>query len=153
MYRMAARDTVDDRAEEGVLKALACGTRLRILRMLHSAGGRCVRSVADELGISEAAVSQHLGVLRRAGLVVGGRQGNRVHYRVRPDGLEPVRRLLLGLDPKRGARRPCSYLLDDEKGVRRCADRPRARNVRRASHRKRPGVARRSRSGSATART
>ena len=50
------------------LKALADDNRLLILRLL---GRRdyCVRALARQLGISQAAVSQHLKVLRQAGLV------------------------------------------------------------------------------------
>ena len=64
-----------------VLKALSDENRLLILRLL---GRRdyCVRALARQLGISQAAVSQHLKVLREAELVAGEKRGYFVHYQV-----------------------------------------------------------------------
>ena len=53
-----------------LFKALADGTRLKIVRLLLE-HRRCVRALARELELSEAAVSQHLKVLREAGIVIG----------------------------------------------------------------------------------
>lgn len=63
------------------LKALADDNRLLILRLL---GRRdyCVRALARQLGVSQAAVSQHLKVLREAGLVSSEKRGYFTHYRV-----------------------------------------------------------------------
>ena len=63
------------------LKALSDENRLLILRLL---GRRdyCVRALARQLGISQAAVSQHLKVLREAELVAGEKRGYFVHYQV-----------------------------------------------------------------------
>lgn len=41
-------------------------------------------------GVSQPAVSKHLAVLRRAGLVRRRREGRRTHYRARPQGLTPL---------------------------------------------------------------
>lgn len=62
-----------------LFKALADGTRLKIVRLLLE-HRRCVRALARELELSEAAVSQHLKVLREADIVIGQRRGYFMHY-------------------------------------------------------------------------
>ncbi len=61
-------------------KALSDPTRLKILRLV-SEEELCVQQVVDVLGVSQSAVSQHLGKLRAAGLVRERRQGQWVFYR------------------------------------------------------------------------
>ena len=61
------------------LKALADEKRLKILYMLM-AGDLCVGALARQLGISKPAVSQHLRILRKAGLVTGEKRGYWTHY-------------------------------------------------------------------------
>jgi DNA-binding transcriptional ArsR family regulator len=64
-----------------VLKTLASPRRLEILHRL--AESPCeVGKLADELGMSQPNVSQHLAVLRSAGLVEAEREGREVHYRL-----------------------------------------------------------------------
>ena len=69
-----------------VLKAMADPTRLKILHCLHD-GELCVSSILDDVGGSQANVSKHLSVLRRAGLVDSRRQGLKVYYRIVDDGV------------------------------------------------------------------
>ncbi|HSM51410.1 MAG TPA: metalloregulator ArsR/SmtB family transcription factor [Thermoanaerobaculia bacterium] len=63
------------------LKALADPTRLRILHILEE-GELCVSDVVERVGGSQANVSKHLAILKRAGLVDCRRQGLHVLYRV-----------------------------------------------------------------------
>jgi ArsR family transcriptional regulator, arsenate/arsenite/antimonite-responsive transcriptional repressor len=70
----------------GYLKALADGTRLRLLTLLLT-HDLCVGALAHRLEISEAAVSQHLQVLRKAGLIKGEKRGYWTHYSVERDVL------------------------------------------------------------------
>jgi ArsR family transcriptional regulator len=64
-----------------VLKTLANPRRLEILHRL--AAGSCeVGRLAAELGLSQPNVSQHLAVLRAAGIVEAEREGREVHYRL-----------------------------------------------------------------------
>jgi DNA-binding transcriptional ArsR family regulator len=64
-----------------VLKTLANSRRLEILHRL--AEGPCeVGRLAEELGVSQPNISQHLGVLRTAGLVEAERDGREVRYRL-----------------------------------------------------------------------
>jgi len=63
------------------LKILSVETRLRILVLLRDRD-LCVGALACRLGLTQGAVSQHLKVLRDAGLVSAERDGYYVHYRV-----------------------------------------------------------------------
>lgn len=64
-----------------LFKVLSVGTRLRIVNLLMNRQ-YCVNALSRELGVTAAATSQHLRVLRDAGLVVGVKKGMHVHYRV-----------------------------------------------------------------------
>jgi ArsR family transcriptional regulator len=64
-----------------MFKAMADETRYKILLMLLS-HNYCVRALAQNLGISESAVSQHLKVLRDAGLITGEKRSYFMHYKV-----------------------------------------------------------------------
>jgi rhodanese-related sulfurtransferase/predicted transcriptional regulator len=62
-------------------KALASGRRIELLDVLAN-GERTVEALAGEVGLSVANTSQHLQVLRQAGLVATRREGTSVHYRL-----------------------------------------------------------------------
>ncbi|HEV3497293.1 MAG TPA: metalloregulator ArsR/SmtB family transcription factor, partial [Actinomycetes bacterium] len=69
-------------------KALASGRRLELVDVLAN-GERTVEALAGEVGLSVANTSQHLQVLRQAGLVTSRRQGTSIHYRLAgPEVLE-----------------------------------------------------------------
>lgn len=73
--------------------ALADPTRRAIFERL-AAGPRPVGELARGLPVSRPAVSQHLKVLKDAGLVVDRHEGNRSIYQVNPDGLGALRAYL-----------------------------------------------------------
>jgi len=75
------------------LKALAEPRRLEILELLRQ-GPRAVGEIADEVGVTQQAASQHLALLDRAGLVEAHREGVRHVYAVRPSGFAPVEKLV-----------------------------------------------------------
>jgi DNA-binding transcriptional ArsR family regulator len=75
------------------LAALADPTRRTIFERL-AARPRAVGELAWELPVSRPAVSQHLKVLKEAGLVFDRRVGNRSIYQVDPDGLGGLRAYL-----------------------------------------------------------
>ena len=64
---------------EIVLKALGEPMRFKIYSCLLERK-HCIRSLSKKLGITESAVSQHMKVLREAGLVYGERSGYHMHY-------------------------------------------------------------------------
>ena len=63
------------------LRALADETRFRIINLLLT-HDLCVGALAGQLNMSKAAVSQHLQILRKAGLVRGEKRGYWTHYSV-----------------------------------------------------------------------
>ena len=74
-----------------VLKALADENRLQIVQLLLQ-HRHCVRALARKLSISEAAVSQHLKILKDVGLLSGERKGHHMHYEVNRDMLYALSR-------------------------------------------------------------
>lgn len=74
---------------ELALRALAEPRRQELLRLLRD-GPRSVGELAAEVDVTQQAVSQHLSVLDRAGLVEARREGTRSVYAVRPEGFAPV---------------------------------------------------------------
>ncbi len=87
-----------------VFKLLSVEKRLRMIEILKDRC-LCVNALSRALGISPAAVSQHLRVLRDAGLVTGEKRGYFVHYRINVKTLrrwtvEVNRRLAAGEEAK-----------------------------------------------------
>ncbi len=76
-----------------VLKALGDENRYQILKLLNESN-LCVGALARILNISKPAVSQHLKLLREAGLVKGEKIGYFTHYRVEKDALIKAARQL-----------------------------------------------------------
>ena len=70
-----------------MLKALGEPTRLTIYQALLSRK-HCVRSLSKKLGISESAISQHMKVMKEAGLVCGEKFGYHTHYLPRQDAAD-----------------------------------------------------------------
>src|ERR1700729_2064297 len=89
-------DPRDDRAEgapDGALRALAEPRRRAILRLVahdELAAGE----IAAAFEVTRTAVSQHLTVLKNAGLLTERKDGTRRLYRARPDGLAGLRQFL-----------------------------------------------------------
>src|SRR6478736_4455892 len=77
------------------LQALGDPTRRSVLEELRD-GPRAVGEIAARLPVSRPAVSQHLRVLKEAGLVTERQNGTRRLYRVEPDGLAELREYLEG---------------------------------------------------------
>jgi DNA-binding transcriptional ArsR family regulator len=78
---------------ERVLDALGDPTRRRVLAILRG-GAKPVGEIASRMPVSRPAVSQHLRVLKEAGLVRGRREGARRMYAVDPGGLAALRAYL-----------------------------------------------------------
>ena len=77
-------------------RALGDETRMRIYRLLLQRG-YCVGALARKLGISESAVSQHLKLMREAGLIAGEKRGYHVHYVIDHAAAEDMAASLLSL--------------------------------------------------------
>jgi DNA-binding transcriptional ArsR family regulator len=77
------------------LKALADPVRVRLMSLLLAAEEVCTCDLAPAVGLTEATVSHHLSVLKRAGLVTHGeRRGMNVYYRARRDALGALCRVI-----------------------------------------------------------
>ena len=78
---------------EAVLKAIAAPHRRQILSLVRD-GELSAGEIAAHFEVTRPAVSQHLTVLKEAGLVDERRNGTRRLYRARPEALEPIMEFL-----------------------------------------------------------
>jgi DNA-binding transcriptional ArsR family regulator len=78
---------------EAALKAIAAPHRRQILTLVRD-GELSAGEIAAHFDVTRPAVSQHLNVLKEAGLVSERRNGTRRLYRARPEGLVPVKQFL-----------------------------------------------------------
>jgi DNA-binding transcriptional ArsR family regulator len=78
---------------ESALKAIAAPNRRRILMLVRD-GELSAGEIASHFEVSRPAVSQHLTVLKEAGLVDERRNGTRRLYRARPEGLVDLKAFL-----------------------------------------------------------
>ena len=76
-----------------LFKILSVDKRIEIIELLKKEPMN-VNSIADNLGVTQSAVSQHLRVLKAAGLVKDERQGYWIHYSLNKDALEKCRQRL-----------------------------------------------------------
>jgi DNA-binding transcriptional ArsR family regulator len=83
-------------SHDDALSALGDPTRRRVFELLGS-GPRTVGELAADMPVSRPAVSQHLKVLKGAGLVTATVDGTRHLYSVDPGGLEEIRRYVDGM--------------------------------------------------------
>ena len=84
---------LDVRSTTGLLKALADDNRLRMVALL-ARGELCVCHIASALDLSQPNASQHLTVLKNAGVVESERRGSWIYYRILPEQ-DPVRARIL----------------------------------------------------------
>lgn len=73
-----------------VFTALADPTRRSLFERLCRDGEQTVWMLTSHSGVSQPAVSKHLGVLKLAGLVRDRREGRQTHYTAQPQGLAPL---------------------------------------------------------------
>ncbi|HEV2686996.1 MAG TPA: metalloregulator ArsR/SmtB family transcription factor [Bryobacteraceae bacterium] len=77
-------------APDALFKTLADPTRRAIFERLCRDGEQTVWMLTGKSGVSQPAVSKHLGVLKHAGLVRHRHIGRQTHYKARPRGLAPL---------------------------------------------------------------
>lgn len=77
-----------------VLKALAVETRVKILSLLRTRGPQGAKGIAQALHKTPAAASQHLKVLKQAGLLKSERRGYCIPYSIDEEAMEKCRCLL-----------------------------------------------------------
>ena len=77
-----------------MFKVLAVETRVRIIDLLKSKGPLGAKNIAELVGVTPAAVSQHLKILRQSGLVRSERKGYWIPYSLDEEALENCRQIL-----------------------------------------------------------
>ena len=83
---------MDEKSLARIFKILSVETRVRMINLLKNRT-LCVNAIAKTLDITPAAVSQHLRVLRDAGIVSDEKHGYFVHYRVNEETLSTWREI------------------------------------------------------------
>ena len=73
-----------------LFRTLSDPTRRAIFERLTRDGELTVRRLTDQSGVSQPAISKHLGVLKLAGLVRDRHEGRQTHYSADPQGLAPL---------------------------------------------------------------
>lgn len=93
----------------GILRALANEKRLMILCKLVELGEASVSALADDVGLTQSAMSQHLAKMRSEGIVTHRRDAQVIWYRIADPRIEKLFATMHGLfcdPPKRRSRQP-----------------------------------------------
>lgn len=103
---MLDKEKTDIEEQAALFSVLADPTRLKLLKLLsqqREPDALCVNALAYHLGVTQPAISQHLKVLKSAGMVKGEKRGYRVHYFVKREALDRARGLIsAALQPGEG---------------------------------------------------
>lgn len=75
---------------DALFRTLADPTRRALFERLCRDGEQTVRALTAQAGISQPAVSKHLGILKQAGLVRDRHEGRQTHYSAQLDALAPL---------------------------------------------------------------
>ena len=84
-----------------VFKALAHPLRLEVVALLLDEGELCVCHIKDRVHSEQSNLSQHLAILRQAGIVKCRRLGSNIHYAVRDQGVKGLIDAAKGLMSRR----------------------------------------------------
>ena len=87
-------DAVANEELARLAKALGHPTRVRILRMLARKEARMCSLIVDELPLAQSSVSEHLRILKAAGLIRGREDGPRIAYCIEAAMLQRMKTLL-----------------------------------------------------------
>ncbi len=89
----------DETTTAALAKALAHPARIRILRLLQATPGCIGGEIVGAVGLAQSTVSEHLRILKGAGVITGEIDGPRVCYALNPAALAPLAELIMGLTP------------------------------------------------------
>jgi len=96
---MQEKDTIGTEEQAAIFSVLGDSTRLKLLKLLaqqKEPNALCVNALAHHLGVTQSAVSQHLKVLKSAGLVKGERRGYRIHYFINHEAMKKAKQQISG---------------------------------------------------------
>lgn len=96
-HPVRADEPAADEALAVYARALGHPVRVRIIRMLARREARQCCDIVGALPLAQSTVSEHLRILKTAGLVVGRECGTRVAYCLVPEALSVMKRLVAGL--------------------------------------------------------
>lgn len=88
MSESALKSSFDREKTAEMLKALGHPVRLKVIHYLLSNTCCCCGELCDCFDHSQSTVSQHLGVLRDAEILIADKKGNRMLYSINPDAFE-----------------------------------------------------------------
>lgn len=80
--------------QDDVFKALADSNRRKILKLLSKKDSMTAGDIADQFNISKPAISEHLKILRNAGLIYADKQGQFIHYQLNATIMQEIAALL-----------------------------------------------------------
>lgn len=89
--------THEEDAVAALAKALAHPARIRILRLLQATPGCIGGEIVDAVGLAQSTVSEHLRILKAAGVIHGVIDGPRICYALHPNAVAPLSAFLTGL--------------------------------------------------------
>ncbi|MEY9886490.1 ArsR family transcriptional regulator [Catenulispora sp. MAP12-49] len=92
-----------------MLRAIAHPTRLGMLRRLAATPETCACDFTDLFAVRQPTISQHLKVLREAGLVRTRREGTKICYSVRPEAIARLAEVVSSLQPPADAPLPAQH--------------------------------------------
>jgi len=88
------RDSERPAAIATLAKALGHPARVAVIRMLQDRQSCIGCDIVDAVGLAQSTTSEHLRILKSAGVITGAIDGPRVCYALNPAALEPLRRFL-----------------------------------------------------------
>lgn len=89
---------LEDMRMAAIAKALGHPARLRILRLLARTPGCIGGDIVEAVGLAQSTVSEHLRILKEAGVIEGQIDPPRVCYSLSPGALQPLSALIEELD-------------------------------------------------------
>lgn len=95
----SAQMATDETTMAALAKTLAHPARIRILRLLQTTPGCIGGDIVGAVGLAQSTVSEHLRILKTAGVITGEIDGPRVCYALNPAALAPLADLIMGLTP------------------------------------------------------
>jgi ArsR family transcriptional regulator, arsenate/arsenite/antimonite-responsive transcriptional repressor len=85
---------IDPETIAAVAKALGHPARIRIVRLLLERQSCIGGDIVDDIGLAQSTVSEHLRILKAAGIIQGEIEHPRICYAIRPESLAPLAGLL-----------------------------------------------------------
>jgi ArsR family transcriptional regulator, arsenate/arsenite/antimonite-responsive transcriptional repressor len=95
-----SKPALDEAEVALIFRALAHPIRLRIVKLLLEGDGGACHEIVERLPIAQSTVSQHLKVLRNAGIVSDSPDGSRRRYQFQDGAMDKLRRFLKDFEDK-----------------------------------------------------